>query len=204
MKQKLIFAAVFLLLWCFSLVSVASAQQTKQQTEASYEMVLQVLTASDSPAAGEKQNVPKSLAVAVGKLKNTYSFSNYRLSETYFQRVANSGSATSNGVSNQANQNAFAPVFSEWAIDQFSILPDASGQDSASLRNFRFGQRVPVKTTLAAPGAEANAVINYQQVGITVSRLNMPVGEPIIVGNLSASKTGELSFLILTVRRAEN
>ncbi len=204
-KPKFIFYTAALLLACFSSANNLSAQtQTNPQNQSSYEIILQVLAASNNAAADNKQAAPQTISGIVKKLKNNYPFSNYRLTETYFQRIANSGSASSNGISNEPNQNLYTPIFSEWAIDQFLILPDAKGQNSISIRNFRFGQRVPVKTAVAASdGEKANAVVNYQQIGLTISRLNLPVNTPTIIGNLSAQKSDELMFLILTVKPAD-
>jgi hypothetical protein len=204
-KPKFIFYLAAIVLASFLSAGNLSAQtQTKPQNQPSYEIVLQVLAASNSTIDGSRQAVPQAISGIVKKLKNNYPFSNYRLTETYFQRIADTGSASSNGISNEPNQNADAPVFSEWAIDQFLILPDAKGQDSISIRNFRFGQRVPVKTAVAASnGEKPNAVVNYQQIGLAISRLNLPANTPTVIGNLSAQKSDELMFLILTVKPAD-
>lgn len=201
-KPNFIFSAAFLLV-CFSTNSLAQTPPAKERAEPNYEIVLQVLTASNN-AADNKQTaaaVPQTLAGVVKKLKNIYAFSNYRLTSTYLQRIANTGNVLSNDISNEASQNADAPVFSEWAIDQMLILPDAKGQDSIAIRNFRFGQRVPVKTaSFAAENGKSNAVVNYERVGLTMQKLGFPVNSPTVVGTLSASKPDELMFLILTVK----
>lgn len=200
-KRKFIFsvAAAFLV----SLSVNTFAQQTPAKpAEPSYEVVLQVLVASNN--AADKSSaavVPQNLSSVVKKLKNDYSFANYRVAETYFQRVANTGNVSSNGISSQPNQDVFAPVFSEWSVQQLQVLPDEKGRNSVSILNFRFGQRVPVKTASSGDeGEKAKSVVNYQQVGIWAQKLNFAVNTPTVVGNLTTSKTDEATFLILTVK----
>jgi hypothetical protein len=191
-KPKIIFSVVALFLVCLLNSTTSFAQApTNQQTQPSYEVVLQVLTASNN--AGDKSNaVPQTLSNAVKKLKTNYTFSNYRLSLTYLQRVANTGNLEFKGVSNEPNQDVYVPIFSDWTIGQLMNLPDAKGQNSISIQNFRFGQRVPVKTT--------SNTVNYEYAGLTMGRLNLLVNTPTVIGNLSTSKPDEVMFLILTVK----
>lgn len=198
-KPKYIFsvAAFFLVFLLCSIDSFGQAPN-KPQAEPSYEVVLQVLTASN--AANDKSSVPQTLSNVIKKLKTNYSFSNYRVASTYLQRVASTGNMEFKGVLNEPNQNVFTPVFSEWKIDQLLTLPDAKGQDSISMRGFRFGQRIPIKTGVLNDGEKGNAVVNYEQIGLTISRLNLLMNTPTVIGNLSALKSDELTFLILTVK----
>jgi hypothetical protein len=204
-KSKFTFpvAALFLVCLLTAATGCFGQAQPPQQTEPSYEVVLHVLTASNT--AGDKaEAVPQSLGTVVKKLRTNYSFSNYRLSSTYFQRVANTGNMEFKGVSNEPNQDVFAPVFSEWSLERLLTLPDARGQNTIAIQSFRFGQRVPVKTAnFTEQVGKSNSVINYENVGLFLRKLNLPVGAPTIIGNLSTSKADELVFLILTVRPTE-
>lgn len=200
-KPKFIFTAAFFLACLFSPVQSFGQAPDKPQADASYEVVLQVLIASN--AASDKSSASPALSNVVKKLKTNYPFSNYRVASTYLQRIADTGSASSNAVSNESNQNDGSPIFSEWAIDQFLTLPGAGSQNSISIRNFRFGQRVPIKTAILTDAEKPNAVVNYERIGVAISRLNLPVNMPTVIGNLSAPKSGELMFLILTVKPVE-
>ena len=204
-KPKFVFCAAAFFLICFFNASNLTAQTPpntiKRQAETSYEIVFQVLIGSN--ASSEKSAAPPALASVVRKLKTNYAFSNYRVASTYIQRIADFGNATFNGVSNEPAQNAAAPVFSKWSIDQFQVLPDASGRDSISIRNFSFGQRIPVRMGALDDGDKTGGVVSYEQIGLTLGKLVVPVGEPTVIGNLSAAKPDELMFLILTVKRAE-
>ncbi|MDQ6787243.1 MAG: hypothetical protein M3033_10585 [Acidobacteriota bacterium] len=199
-KPKFIFSVAALFLG--SLLFAANSFGQNQQ-QPSYEVVLNVLTASNT-ANDKSDSVPQSLATVVKKLKTTYSFSNYRLSSTYFQRVANTGNMEFKGVSNEPNQDVYAPIFSEWTLGQLVTLPDAKGQNAISIQSFRFGQRVPVKTSSSTDqSGKLNSIVNYEAVGLYLQKLNLPVNVPTIVGNLSTSKADELVFLILTVKPTE-
>lgn len=204
-KPNLVFYAAAFFLICFFGATVSRAQTAqataKRQAEASYEIVFQVLIGTNAPV--EKSAAPPALASVVRKLKTNYAFSNYRVASTYIQRIANAGNATFNGVSNESAQNAAAPIFSRWAIDQFQILPDAAGRDSISIRNFSFGQRIPIKAGVSSDADKTGGVITYEQIGLTLGKLALTVGEATVIGNLSAAKPDELMFLILTVKPAE-
>lgn len=204
--SKTVLAAALLIGACVSGSFAQTPAKEQKQAEPNYEVVLQVLTASNNASdksAGDEA-VPPTLSNAVGKLRAMYSFSNYRLNLTYVQRVANTGNIEFKGVENSANQDAFAPVFSNFSIGNFQILPDAKGQSSVSITNFRFGQRVPIKTaTIAGESGKSNSVITYEQIGLQARQIGLPLNAPTIIGNLSATRPGELMFLILTVRPAD-
>lgn len=203
-QPKFIFSIAAFLFVCLLGLTNSSAQTTnKQQSEPSYEVVLHVLIASN--IANDKLNaVPPALSNVVKNLKTNYSFSNYRLAQTYFQRVANTGNVSSNGISSEPNQDVFAPVFSEWAIEQLLISPNETGRNSISIRNFRFGQRVPIKTAISnAEDEKAKSIVSYQQIGIWAQKLNLAVNSPTVIGNLTTSKPNEAMFLILTVKPVE-
>jgi len=199
-KPRFAFSVAVLFIICL----IAAAESFGQnQQQPSYEVVLHVLTASNT-AGGNSAVVPQSLETVVKKLKTNYSFSNYRLSSTYFQRVANTGNMEFKGISNEPNQDVFAPIFSEWSLGQLLTLPDSRGQTAISIQGFRFGQRVPVKTSSSTDQVgKSNSVLNYENVGLFLQKLNLPVGAPTIIGNLSTSKADELVFLILTVKPTE-
>ncbi len=118
-KPKIIFSvAAFFLICLLNLAnSFAQAPTTNQQIQPSYEVVLQVLNASNN-AADKSNAVPQALSSVVKKLKTNYTFSNYRLNLTYLQRIANTGNVEFKGVSNEATQDAYVPIFSDWTIGQ--------------------------------------------------------------------------------------
>lgn len=199
-KLNFIISAAAFLLVCFSVNSPAQeAPRAKRQTERSYEMVLQILTASDS-AADSRQAVPQTLSGVVKKLKNTFAYSNYRLTSTYLQRIANTGNMDFKGVSAEPNKDVYAPVFSDWTIGQLTAFPYIEPQNFVSIQNFRFGQRIPVKTGGFQENNKSNSPVNYEAIGLSTQKIDLPVNTPTLIGTLSTSKSDELLFLILTVK----
>ena len=202
-KPKTVFSIAAFFFVCLCGLTNSFAQNPIKQAEPSYEVVLQVLIASDT-ATDKSAAVPQALSNVVKKLKTNYSFSNYRVASTYFQRVANTGDMQFKGVSNEPNQDIYAPVFSEWSFGQLINMPDSKGQNSISIQNFRFGQRVPVKTAnFNGESGKSNSVLNYEAVGLTMQKLSLPLNTPTTIGNLSASKPDEMMFLVLTIKPVE-
>ncbi len=193
-KSKTIVSIAAFLFVCLLGATNSFAQTPNQkQFEPSYEVVLQTMTASN--IAGDKTSVPQSLSNVVKKLKNNYSFSNYHLDSTYLQRT--SGSIEFKSVSNMMNQSQqdFTPIFSEWSLVGIESFPNIQGKNLIQFQSFRFGQRVPVKTSAG--------VVNYEQVGISLKTFGVSENVPTIVGSLSTAKPDELMFLVLTVKPAE-
>lgn len=194
-KLKTAFSAAALLVVClFSLTTSFAQIETQPKAPTTYEVVLQTITASNSPA--DKNSIPSSLVNVVRKLKNLYSFSDYRLSSTYLQRTA--GSIELKSIANSIMQDNSTPIFSEWTLAGLRSFPDAQGKNTIQFQSFRFGQRVPVRYS-----GDGSAVVNYEQIGITLQGFGVPENIPTVVGSLSTSKTDELMFLILTVKSAE-
>ncbi len=195
-KPKTIFTtAAFFIVCLLSLTNSFAQTETKQQAEPTYEVVLHILTASNT--ASDKTSVPPTLSNAVKKLKTIYSFSNYRLDSTYIGRIANTGNFEFKSISNSSSQNQgnSLPIFSEWTLGGLQSLPNSKGQNSIQFQNFRFGQRVPIRTQ--------TGIFNYEQIGLTMQRFGVPENVPTIIGTLSTTKPNELMFLVLTVNPAQ-
>lgn len=193
-KPKFLFStAAFLFVCLLGLTNSPAQASNEPQAKTSYEVVLQVITGSNNQI--DKPSVPQTLSGVVKKLKNTYSFSNFRLDSTYLQRT--SGSIEFKSVSNTLSQNQenFTPIFSDWSLVGIKSFPDAQGKNSIQFQSFRFGQRVPIKTS--------NGVVNYEQVGIVLQSFGLSENVPTVVGSLSTAKLDELMFLVLTVKAAE-
>ena len=205
-KSKIAFSIAAFFSVCLLSLTNGSAQTspTGKQVEPSYEVVLQTLVASNN--ANNKSDIPQTLAGAVKKLKANYSYSNYRLGATFYQRVANTGTIELKSVSNEAipSQERNFTIFSEWTLNNLQTLPDAKGQNSIQFQSFRFGQRIPVITSsVKDENGKTNSVVNYEQVGLTIQRCSLTENVPTVIGSLSTLNPGELMFLVLTVKSAE-
>lgn len=197
-KPNFIFKVFALSIFCFfSLSSVFAQTEPKTSFEPSYEVMLQVLVGSNAPE--QKNAAPGNLLAVTRGLRNRIPFANFNLTSTYFHRVANTGNLQIKNVSSidAGSTDAVTPIFSEWSIGQLKTLPsDAASRNSIQITNFRFGQRIPIRV--------ANGTVNYEQVGLSLEKLNLPENVPTVVGSLSAEKPDEMMFLVLTVRQTEN
>ena len=175
--------------------AAAGAVVRQQQGEPSYEVLLQVLVASN--AAGATQ-APASLANVVKKLKATFPFSDYRVAATYMNRVENGGSIESKGIIQETTASPSAhPIFQEWSLVGLKKAVEAAGggQNLIQAGGFRFGTRVPV---------QVSSVVSYENTGLNINRVNLIENAPTIIGTLNAPKSSELIVLVLTVRTAAN
>ncbi len=206
-KPKFIFK-FFLFLLVLSAGNTFAQTETKQpQADPCYEVVLQILIASNN--AAEKNAVPPTLSNVVKKLKTLYAFSDYRLTTTFLQRMSNSIEYKS--LLNDFSQNqdktspAFSePVFSEWSLRNLRNLPSANGRNSLQFELFKFGTRIPVMTErVKDEGGKTVPVVSYESVGITTTRFSLNENEPTVIASLATSKPDELMFLVLTVKPVE-
>ena len=93
---------IFALVFLFSLNAVFAQTNEKNVIEPSYEVILNVVVASNN--AGEKSKLPPSLSGVVGKLKNDYLYTNYNLAATFLERISTNGVIGHAGVLNQLDQ----------------------------------------------------------------------------------------------------
>ena len=205
-KSKIAFSIIAFFSVCLLSLTNGFTQTspTGKQIEPSYEVILQTLVASNS--ANNKSDIPQMLIGAVKRLKANYPYSNYRLGETFYQRVANTGALELRSVSNEIipDQERSYSIFSEWTLNNLQNLPDAKGQNSIQFQSFRFGQRIPIITSsIKDANGKINSVVNYEQVGLTIQKLSLAENVPTVIASLSTWKPNELMFLVLTIKSAE-
>lgn len=199
-KPNFIFKT-FLLLLVLSAANVFAQTDAKQpQAEPCYEVILQLVVASN--AASEKAALPPSLANTVKKLKTLYNFSDYRLTTTFLQRTSNLIEYKSLQTEfNQVTDKSY-PAFSEWSLRGLKNIPGA-GRNILQFESFRFGMRIPIVRSGVDESGKAQSSVIYDSTGITTARFNVNENEPTIIGSLATSKPEELMFLVLTVKPAE-
>jgi len=184
----------FLILASFS---IASAQS--EQLEPSYEITLHVVIASNE--GGGKTDLPPGLSVISKYLKGNFSFSNYRLANTFLGRVSNTGNVEYKSVSDILGQETDheSQTFLEWSFTNFRAL-----QNGFQAKTFRFGARVPVRTgTMKDSSGVVNPVVNYESVGLNTYMIGLPANTPTLVGTISLPKATGTIFLVATVKNAE-
>ena len=201
-KPNFIFKTfLFLLLLSATANVFAQSDSQKPQADPCYEVVLQILIASNNPS--EKSSLPPSLSNAVKKLKTNYNFSDYRLATTFLQRTSGSIEYKSLLSDFTGLKDTTAPVFSEWSLRNLRSLPGANGRTAIYFESFRFGARVPVVVGTREENGKTASNINYEAIGISTTRLSINESEPTVIGSLTTPKPDELMFLILTVKPAE-
>ena len=182
------------------LASVSFVPAQSEQLEPSYEVALHVVIGSNEPG-GKGVDLPSGLSVISKHLKGNFSFSHYRLANTFLGRVSNTGTFEYKSVSNILGQetDAESQTFLEWSMVNFR-----SFQTGFQARSFRFGARVPVRTGTFKDGSGAvNPVVNYESVGLTMNMIGLPANTPTLVGTISLPRTTGTIFLVATVKTAE-
>lgn len=200
-KPKFLFK-VFLFVLVLSAANVfAQTDKTSVQADPCYEVVLQLLMASNNTAA--KAPLPPTLSNTVKKLKNLYTFSDYRLTTTFLQRTASSVEYKSLLTEfNQITDKNY-PAFSEWSLRGLRNIPNAQGRNVLQFEMFKFGMRIPIVRSGASEGGNQQSSVVYDSTGVTTTRFNVNESEPTVIGSLTTSKPDELVFLVLTVKAAE-
>lgn len=188
-QSNKLFALAAFFIFCLGSSSSFAQTPNSRPPEPSFDVILQTVIASNEVG---KTDLAPSLSGVVKKLKNDFSFSNYRLNSTAFQRISNRSDAELRSVSTSPDKNL--TIFSDSRIS-LEVLLDEKGQETIQVRNFRFGQRVPV----TSPGTN---IYTYEQIGLTTG-FSLPKNTPTVVGSLATSNPNELMFLILTVKPAE-
>ncbi len=180
---------------CLLFVNTLFAQNEKRdEFQQSYEIKLQILSASNKTDA--RSEVPNSLSAVVKKLRETYSYRNFNLAETYVERVTNNGKIDFLGISNQllANEEKKSPIFYEWVLNNLESVKNSGGREFLQFDSLRFSARVPVTVGEAT---------NYNSTGFTLVKFNLPENTPTLAGSFSMLQTNEFVFIILTVKKAE-
>jgi hypothetical protein len=200
-KPNFIFK-LFLLLFALSATGAQAQSDIKQtQAETCYEVVLQLLMASNN--AGEKASLPPTLSNTVKKLKTLYTFSDFRLTTTFLQRTTSSVEYKSLLTEfNQITDKNY-PAFSDWSLKGLRSLPNAQGRNVLQFEMFRFGMRIPIVRSGANEGGGSPSSVVYDSTGVTTTRFSVNENEPTVIGSLTTSKPNELLFLVLTVKPAE-
>lgn len=190
LKYILLIAAFFMV----GLLSPAASFAQDKPFEPSYEVVLQILVASNTG----RNPTPQGLSNVIKKLKTNYSFIDYRLAQTYVERT--SFSIEHKGMLSELgqSQSSATPVFSEWKLIGLKGAADAKGQNTIQFQNFIFGARIPVVVV-----NKGESSVSYEGIGLNLSKFTVSESVPTVVGSLSTSKADELLFLVLTVKPAE-
>ena len=178
---------IFAIFLSFHAQAFAQENKDVKLAEPSYEVVLQVLVASN---AGDSDEMPLSLAPVVRKLKNTFPFTGYRVTGTYLNRVENGGTIENRSLIQETSAST-APTFQNWSLYGLKKVDSSGGQNLIQVNTFQYGTKFPIQT---------GQTVSYDDTGLKIIRLNLIENTPTIIGTMNASKTNGLIVLVLTVR----
>lgn len=205
MNRALKFSSFTFLIAAFLFVGTSVLAQADQrlQLEANYDVTLELIVGSDEPSG--KDNIPSNLVPLVKKLRTSFTFSNYKLSNTILGRMSNSGNLEYKTVSNMFGPSAESDpqTFSEWSISGLRSMLTTKGQNGVQAQMFRFGARVPIKTGSVKEGDSIRSIVAYEQIGLNMTRIGLAENTPTLVGTLSLPQSTSTLFLVLTVKPIE-
>ena len=194
-----------LLLVCFACVLPAFSQAgPKGTSEPTYEAILQVVVGSNEPASSAR--LPKKLSTLSTLLNENYSFSAYRLTNTIFGRVGNSGGIEYKSLTDLFGKTAEAelPTFMDWNLAGLKSSAGDGEPQSLYVQQFRFGIKVPIKIMQPSVDGKSSVGTVYESVGLTVNRVSLQENQPTMIGSISLPKSSGTVFLVLTVRSVMN
>ncbi|MEP6944506.1 MAG: hypothetical protein ABJA02_01215 [Acidobacteriota bacterium] len=201
MNQPKLFSNALFLIAIFALAAAAASAQPDRPVpkEGNFEVALQVVQGSDDPAA--RSELPSSLANVSKQIRSAIPYTSYRITNTYLARVANTGSFEYKSVGDRLGQTIGSgqPSFLEWSIGGLQLAGDGS-----TAQSFRFGARVPVKTTLGpAETGGPREIFNYEPIGLNLARVSVADKVPTLLGTLMLPSSNSTLFLIVTITRTE-
>lgn len=187
------------LIFAFLLASApVFGQAVPTPVEPSHDVTLQIIIGSNE---GAGQPLPADLNGISRQLKGSFAFTNYRLAETFLGRVGDRGDLEYKSVFNflDAKSDSELQSFLEWSIRGLRTIKDTNDKTVMQAEILRFGGRVPVKFP-GDPAGRVAPTINYEGIGLNLTRLTLPIGAPTLVGSITMTKALGTMFVVITVK----
>lgn len=205
-KQRLFFsiALSFILLICLSTgAALGQSDPTRSSSETSFEVTLNVVTGSND--SSQKSELPPNLSAIAKQLKANFGLTSFRIVDSYLGRVGNNGAIQYKSLGDIAGrQSQDIPSFLDWQIGGLKALSAAGAADGLFINTFRFGARVPVRTSSNADPAGKTVSVAYESIGLTVDRLTLGQNAPVLIGTIALPNASDRVFLVLTIKPAAN
>ena len=184
------------------LVALATIGAIGQQAESSYDLTLQLVVGSNEAVA--KTEMPSSLEQVTQDFKSRFGFSGYRLANTIHSRIVDAGGAEYKSLVNIFGETAdpMQPSFMEMNVVDLRNLSQQKGAGMFQGRMFRFGAKVPVATggSFKDETGKSRPITAYEHIGLTLTKFNVPEGQPTLVGTLNLPGTNGTIFLVMTIK----
>ena len=196
-------AFLLCIIFVFALAILSATAAHGQTVEPSYEVSLQLLVGSND--GGSSLEVPQNLSTISRQLKAAFPFSNYRLAHTLVSRVSNTGMFEYKSVGDLFERPSDGrQAFFEWSMFNVRNMPTAKGPSGFQAQSFRFGARVPVVTGNAKDDAgKLNPIINYESIGLSLSKVGVPENVPTFMGTVNLPGAGGTIFLVVTIKSVD-
>ena len=207
LKQRLLFviAVSILSFMCLSSGAVmAQSEPVRTPVETSYEVTLNVVTGSND--SSQKSELPQNLSAIAKQLKANFGFGSFRIVDSYLGRLGNNGAIQYKSLTDIAGrQPQDVPSFLDWQISGLKAISAGGGPDSFFINTFRFGARVPIRTSsnFDSAGKPLTSVV-YESIGLTVDRMTLGQNSPVLIGTIALPNALDRIFLVLTVKPANN
>jgi hypothetical protein len=200
-RPKLLFTLTLFFSFIFA-ISAAAQSETATLPDTSYDVQLQLLVGSNE-AAG-KPELPPALSGIARQLKQSFGFTDYRVSNTFMGRIANGGNFEYKSISGiTGREEPETQSFLEWSMGRLLSVGASGGRKAIQAQSFRFGAKVPVKVGSTKDGDAMRSVYSYEPIGLNLGRVGLAESTPTLIGTLSLPRTDGTIFLIMTVRPAE-
>lgn len=180
-------------------VAAIAQTETKPPADRDLDLTLQVLTTGSEP--GTKAELPANLAPIARQLKADLGIANLRLASTFLGRTSTSGGYEYKSITESLSPAADGepPTFLESSLNGVR-----TGSGGLYAQTFRFGARVPVRSTvMREDGGKPASMFSYESIGLGINRLGLAEDQPILIGSLSLPRQNSTLFLVLTVRPAK-
>jgi hypothetical protein len=193
-SKRLLRTFIFPLLFLVPFTFAFGQSDSNQPLETSYEVTLHIVVGSNEAAP---KDLPNGLPFVPKNVKSNFAYSNYRLVNTIFGRVSNTGTIEYKSVSNVLGRetDAESDTFLEWSMSNFRAAPNGF-----LARAFRFEAKIPMRT--GGFRDATNPIVNYQTVGISTAMLGFPANKPTLIGTITLPRTVGTLFLVATARTA--
>ncbi len=184
------------------MIALASLGAIAQQAESSYHLTLQLVVGSNE--AGARAEMPSSLDQVTQDIKSRFSFSGYRLANTIQSRIVEAGGAEYKSMANISGETSdlLQPSYLEVTILDLRNLSQQKGAGLFYGKVFRLGARVPVATggSFKDEAGKSRPITAYEHIGLTLTKFNVPEGQPTLVGTLNLPGNNGTIFLVMTIK----
>lgn len=177
------------------------AQEKETISNKTYKIYTYTIVGSNTSG---NQKLPNNLPKAFEGIKNNFPYSNYQLLSTQFQLIKEKGSIEYKSILKdfENNGNSASPIFAEWTYRGFAEN-EMYGKDRGSFSSFRFGLRIPIKTSSVNIEGKTTNIINYEALGLSATNIDFAVGEPTLFASFPIESIDKTLFFVVYIEEVK-